>query len=231
MFLTRVELTNVRCIRSLTLPLEMSSGVTRKWTLLLGDNGVGKSTLMRSIGLVLAGSSALAELIRRSRQLGARSESSECTHQRRPRNRRRREAACQPENLSRRHDQGSLRERTKRRWSCSTAQSPSSARNYLVIAYGASRRLSSTKLSTQTAASRFRHPRANNVATLFSPDAMFNPLETWAIDLHYRRQEEGLAIIHEAMRKLLPGMTFKGIDRERRDLMFDTVDGVVPLRI
>ena len=63
MFLTRVELTNVRCIRSLTLPLEMSSGVTRKWTLLLGDNGVGKSTLMRSIGLVLAGSSALAELI------------------------------------------------------------------------------------------------------------------------------------------------------------------------
>ena len=63
MFLTRVELTNVRCIRSMTLPLEMSSGVTRKWTLLLGDNGVGKSTLMRSIGLVLAGSSALAELI------------------------------------------------------------------------------------------------------------------------------------------------------------------------
>ena len=58
---------------------------------------------------------------------------------------------------------------------------------------------------------------------------MLNPLETWAIDLHYRRQDEGLAIIHEAMRKLLPGMTFKGIDRERRDLMFDTVDGVVPL--
>ena len=58
---------------------------------------------------------------------------------------------------------------------------------------------------------------------------MLNPLETWAIDLHYRRQDEGLAIIHEAMRKLLPGMTFKGIDRERRDLMFETVDGVVPL--
>ena len=58
---------------------------------------------------------------------------------------------------------------------------------------------------------------------------MLNPLETWAIDLHYRRQDEGLEIIHEAMRKLLPGMTFKGIDRERRDLMFDTVDGVVPL--
>ena len=42
---------------------DVGSGITRKWTLLLGDNGVGKSTLMRSIGLVLAGSSALAELI------------------------------------------------------------------------------------------------------------------------------------------------------------------------
>ena len=58
---------------------------------------------------------------------------------------------------------------------------------------------------------------------------MLNPLETWAIDLHYRMQDEGLRIVDEAMRKLLPGMTFKGIDRERRDLMFDTVDGEVPL--
>ena len=32
---------------------------------------------------------------------------------------------------------------------------------------------------------------------------MLNPLETWAIDLHYRKQDEGLEIIHEAMRKLL----------------------------
>lgn len=103
------------------------------------------------------------------------------------------------------------------------------ARNYLVIAYGASRRLSSTKLSTQPVTPRFRHARANNVATLFSPDAMLNPLETWAIDLHYRLQDAGLRIVNEAMAKLLPGMTFKGIDRARRDLMFDTVDGEVPL--
>jgi hypothetical protein len=58
---------------------------------------------------------------------------------------------------------------------------------------------------------------------------MLNPLETWAIDLHYRLQDDGLKIVDEAMRKLLPGMTFKGIDRGRRDLMFETVDGEVPL--
>lgn len=227
MFLTRVELTNVRCIRSLTLPLEMSSGVTRKWTLLLGDNGVGKSTLMRAIGLVLAGSSALAELIG-DPDSWVRFGAQECTIS----------ADLETADGDKRHislkiSRGDtikeVYETNKETLEVLDRAIARVSRNYLVIAYGASRRLSSTKLSTQTAASRFRHPRANNVATLFSPDAMLNPLETWAIDLHYRKQDEGLKIIHEAMRKLLPGMTFKGIDRERRDLMFDTVDGVVPL--
>jgi predicted ATP-binding protein involved in virulence len=227
MFLTRVELTNVRCVRSLTLPLEVPSGVTRKWTLLLGDNGVGKSTLMRSIGLVLAGSSALAELIG-DPDSWVRSGEQQCT------------ISADLEtidgdkrhislNISRGDTIKDVYERNKDTLEMLDRAISRVARNYLVIAYGASRRLSSTKLSTQTVVSRYQHPRANNVATLFSPDAMLNPLETWAIDLHYRRQDEGLEIIDKAMRKLLPGMTFIGIDRERRDLMFDTVDGVVPL--
>src|SRR5918994_5946671 len=227
MFLTRVELTNVRCIRSMTLPLETSSGVTRKWTLLLGDNGVGKSTLMRSIGLVLAGSSALAELIGDPDSL-ARFGEQECTIS----------ADLETADGEKRHislkiSRGDtikeVYETNKETLELLDRAIARASRNYLVIAYGASRRLSSTRLSTQPVTSRFRHPRANNVATLFSPDAMLNPLETWAIDLHYRRQDEGLEIIHEAMRKLLPGMKFKGIDRERRDLMFETVDGDVPL--
>jgi predicted ATP-binding protein involved in virulence len=227
MFLTKVELTNVRCIRTLTLPVTSPSGVTRKWTLLLGDNGVGKSTLMRSIGLVLAGSSALAELIgdpdswvhagEEQCAIGADLETADGE---------KRHVSLK---IARGDTIKDVYDTNKDTLELLDRAIASAARNYLVIAYGASRRLSSTKLSTQTAASRFRHQRANNVATLFSPDAMLNPLETWAIDLHYRKQDEGLAIIHEAMRKLLPGMTFKGIDRDRRDLMFDTVDGEVPL--
>lgn len=227
MFLTNVELTNVRCIRSMTLPLEMASGVTRKWTLLLGDNGVGKSTLMRSIGLVLAGSSALAELIG-DPDSWVRVGEKECTIS----------ADLETADGEKRHislkiSRGDtikeVYEANKETLELLDRAIARAARNYLVIAYGASRRLSSTKLSTQPVTSRFRHPRANNVATLFSPDAMLNPLETWAIDLHYRKQDEGLVIINEALRKLLPGMTFKGIDRDKRDLIFDTVDGEVPL--
>jgi predicted ATP-binding protein involved in virulence len=227
MFLTRVELTNVRCIKSLVLPLETSPDVTRKWTLLLGENGVGKSTLMRSIGLVLAGSAALAELIG-DPDSWIRAGQNECTISADLET-----AEGEKRHVSLRISRGDtikeVYETNKETLELLDRAIARAARNYLVIAYGASRRLSSTKLSTQTVTPRFRHPRANNVATLFSPDAMLNPLETWAIDLHYRLQDEGLRIVDEAMKKLLPGMTFKGIDRERRDLVFDTVDGEVPL--
>jgi len=227
MFLTRVELTNVRCIKSLVLPLETSPGITRRWTLLLGENGVGKSTLMRSIGLVLAGSSALAELIG-DPDSWIRAGEQECTISADLTT-----AEGEKRHVSLRITRGGtikeVYENNKDTLDMLDRALARASRNYLVIAYGASRRLSSTKLSTQPVTSRFQHPRANNVATLFSPDAMLNPLETWAIDLHYRLQDEGLRIVAEAMKKLLPGMTFKGIDRERRDLMFDTVDGEVPL--
>ena len=182
---------------------------------------------MRSIGLVLAGSSALAELIGDPDSWMHAGEQ-ECTIS----------ADLETADGEKRHVSlkisrgGTIKEvyeTNKETLDMLDRAIARVSRNYLVIAYGASRRLSSTKLSTQPVDVALPHPRANNVATLFSPDAMLNPLETWAIDLHYRWQDEGLAIIHEAMRKLLPGMTFKGIDRERRDLMFDTVDGEVPL--
>ena len=227
MFLKRVELTNVRCIRSITLPLSTPAGQTRRWTLLLGENGVGKSTLMRSIGLVLAGSAALAELIG-DPDSWIRFGESECSISADLVT-----ADGDPRHVSLRIRRGDtikeVYETNRETLELLDRAIAGSVRNYLVIAYGASRRLSSTRLSSGPVTSRFRHSRANNVATLFSPDAMLNPLETWAIDLHYRLQDAGLRIVDEAMRKLLPGMTFKGIDRARRDLVFDTVDGEVPL--
>jgi predicted ATPase len=227
MFLKQVDLTNVRCITSMRIPLLAPSGVERRWTLLLGENGVGKSTLMRAIGLVLAGSEALAELIGEP-DSWIRYGEDECSVAADIET-----AEGEPRHVSlhirRRDTIKDVYERNRDTLEMLDRAIARSARNYLVIAYGASRRLSSTKLSTQPVTARFRSARANNVATLFSPDAMLNPLETWAMDLHYRLQDAGLQIVDEAMRKLLPGMTFKGIDRTRRDLLFDTVDGEVPL--
>lgn len=227
MFLRRIELTNVRCFRTIDLPLVNESGGTRRWTLLMGENGVGKSTVLRAIGLVLAGSAALAELLGEP-DSWIRAGESECSMSADMET-----ADGEARHVALRIRRGetikSVYENNRETLDLLDRATARAARNYMVIAYGASRRLSSTTLSVQPVTSRFQHPRANNVATLFSPDAMLNPLETWAMDLHYRLQDEGLRIVDEAMRKLLPGMTFKGVDRTRRDLLFDTVDGEVPL--
>src|ERR1044071_4086128 len=63
MFLKKLILQNVRSIENLELPVLDASGNTRKWTLLLGENGCGKSTVLRSISLLMAGSEALSELL------------------------------------------------------------------------------------------------------------------------------------------------------------------------
>ena len=78
MFLRRLYIKNLRGISELDLSFayegptdldaESSScrqleGDARKWTLILGENGCGKSTVLRAVALILAGSDALAELL------------------------------------------------------------------------------------------------------------------------------------------------------------------------
>ena len=56
-----------------------------------------------------------------------------------------------------------------------------------------------------------------------------NPLDTWAMDLDYRRKEEGLDAVRAALKDLLPGVLLTRIDREQRELIFATPDGELPL--
>jgi energy-coupling factor transporter ATP-binding protein EcfA2 len=63
MFLKRIVLENIRGLPRLDLSFEGAEDDVRRWTMTLGENGTGKSTLLRSIALVLAGSEALPELL------------------------------------------------------------------------------------------------------------------------------------------------------------------------
>ena len=67
MYLSRIALSNVRSMASLAIDFgagpDAPAGTNRRWTLLLGENGCGKSTVLRAIGLLLAGSEALPELL------------------------------------------------------------------------------------------------------------------------------------------------------------------------
>ena len=65
MFLKEIELTNFKCHENLSLSFETDSADTpiRKTTFLLGENGTGKSALLKAIALITAGSSSLGNLL------------------------------------------------------------------------------------------------------------------------------------------------------------------------
>ena len=63
MFLKSIQLNNVECFSDIDLSFESEDGDIRKWTLLLAENGMGKSTLLKAIVLVTGGSDAVADLL------------------------------------------------------------------------------------------------------------------------------------------------------------------------
>lgn len=63
MYIKRIELTNIRCFEHLEIDLS-SNGNVRKWAVILGNNGVGKTTLLRSIAVGLCDETSAAGLIK-----------------------------------------------------------------------------------------------------------------------------------------------------------------------
>jgi energy-coupling factor transporter ATP-binding protein EcfA2 len=218
-----LEVENVRSMTFGRLDFGAPDGSERKWTLLLGQNGVGKSTLLRAAALLRAGSESLVELLgtpdswvrNRQKQAVIRAEfvTAEGDHR--------------PVELAIRRGQtlaDVLRTNSVTLEALDRALAHS-ARNYMTVGYGVSRR---TAAAGQTAWQRFQTPRARAVATLFDAEAGLHSIEAWAMDLHYRRRASGLRTIRESLDGLLPGIQFSHIDREARVLYFDTPDGPVP---
>jgi predicted ATPase len=69
MYLQEITLRNIKCFENLTLDFSETVhhpddvGSIRRWTTLFGMNGLGKSTLLQAMGIVLAGPSAAKELM------------------------------------------------------------------------------------------------------------------------------------------------------------------------
>ncbi len=62
MYLKKIVLRNIKCFTKFELNFAQDGDV-RLWTALLGENGLGKSTLLQAIGVVLAGPAAMRELV------------------------------------------------------------------------------------------------------------------------------------------------------------------------
>lgn len=224
MFLRKLELEDVRGFHRASLSFMGSQGAVRPWTLLLGINGVGKSTLLRAIALATTGSDALTDLMGRPHEWirnGAeraiiRAELRlDGTHD------------LNVEIEIRRND--TIRSILDRNRDLQALDVHLPRYDLYTLGYGVSRRASGEALRARPRTGMVQ-PRAWAVATLFSPFEELVSIESWAMDLDYRRGQGAIALIRHALQSILmPGVELVDIDKERRELVFRTEDGDIPL--
>ena len=228
MFLRNLTIQNLRSIRNLQLSFQASAEKNRKWTLILGENGCGKSTILRAVALLCAGSDALPHLLGHDVDSWIHYGETEANIA----------ATLVTADGQERHIKLCLKR------GCSVKELFSlnhetleqldsalehAARSYLTMGYGASRRLNSDPDAPFNSRSARIPLRARSVITLFSPDAVLDPLESWVIDMDYRGENEGRKIIERIVSDLMPNVEFKEIDKSTKQLIFKTPDGLTPL--
>lgn len=227
MYLTSLEIANLRAIESLALNFRRidESADARRWTVLLGENGCGKSTILKAIGLLLAGSEALPDLLGETDQW-VRNGADRATVRGVIRTSQGKERHVELE-IRRGERRDQVLKRNTRGLKELDAALDHADRNYFIAGYGAFRRPPSTE---------FRHSRggggigrAAHLQTLFSTSSELMSLEAWAMDLDYSSEGSARNVIADALGKLLPGMSFKTIDKRSRQVVMDTSDGDVPL--
>lgn len=231
MFLARVALRNVRSIESIEIDFCSGDRVPRRWTLLLGENGCGKSSVLRAIALLLAGSEALPDLLDspndwiRNGTKSCRIEGTLVTAKGE-----RREIALE---IQRGDTLRQIYSRNAESLQALDAAIAHADRNYFVLGYGVSRRpnaMSRSRKSSFFPEDYARSARAQGLGTMFAADFPLVSIEQWAMDMEYRHGAKSLTAVRSALNHLLPGMKFLRIDRKNRQMIFQTQDGPIPLQ-
>ena len=224
MFLKKLTLNNFKCLSNIELSFEKNQTINRKWTLILGENGTGKSNILKSIALVTSGSNALGELLGNTDSWIKFNEKT-CTIKAELETKRGEERIISLQ-FNRGDNLSKIISNNKESLHLIDDAIENADRNYFVVAYGATRRLSNEVFSNFE---KSRSGRSINVRNLFDNASTLNPLTAWIIELDYRSGNEGINLVKEALKDFLPGITFHSIDKERKQVMFQTVDGLIPL--
>jgi len=225
MFLKSISLNNVKCFSDISLSFEGENGDIRKWTLLLAENGTGKSTLLKAIALVTSGSDAIADLLGEpSDWIRYEAQDCEISAVLVTKEREERQINLRIESKDTRADV-IVKNRKNLAWFDDSLNR--NKKDYFVLGFGASRRLNTVK-SRRAKTSLFSN-RAQCVATLFDPDAATTSIDSWAMDLDYLKNRVGLETVRLVLSNLLPEIKFHRIDKQSGQLLFSTPDGIVPL--
>lgn len=227
MFLKSIRIQDVRCIQDVEISFATETRENRKWTIIVGENGGGKSTILKAIAFLLAGSDAWAELFENADDW-IRNGADESTISGVLTTSRGEERPISV-TIEREDTLRTLYARNEESMSLLDRALRHTERSYFTAGYGVSRRLSE-RLLGGIADQAYRSPRALAVTTLFSPETPLISFESWAMTLHDQRSKDAIKLVHRTMNGLLPGLSFHGIDVHKRRLMFDTPDGLVPLR-
>lgn len=231
MYLLQVDIANLRAIRDLSVDFrdmrhDATSSLARRWTVFLGENGCGKSSILKAIGLLLAGSEALPDLIDspdqwiRNGAEEARIAARICTAEGVERN-----VAL---TLRRGEGRDSVIKRNSKSLKELDAALRHADRNYFIAGYGAFRRPPDGQQASRLHHRKFG--RAAHLQTLFSATTELIGLEQWAMQLDYSEGPAGRQVVANALDQLLPGMRFKDINKRSGEVIMETVDGDVPLR-
>ena len=226
MFLKSIHLNNVKCFSDIALSFENENGDIRKRTLLLAENGMGKSTLLKAIALVTGGSDAIADLLEEpSDWIRYKTQRCEISAVLVTTEGKEREIRLR---IAPKDTRADVIVKNKHSLAWFDDALNQKKRDYFVLGFGASRHLNTVK-GRRTNTSVFTNKRAQSVATLFDPDAATTPLDSWAMDLDYLENRTGLETVRKVLSNLLPEIKFHRIDKPSGHLLFDTPDGIVPL--
>lgn len=226
MFLKEIELTNFKCHKHLYLNFEgiHKPNSIRKTTFILGENGTGKSALLKAIALITSGSTALADILDnpdewvRNKESFCEIKSTLVTQDGEERKLRFR--------ITRGHHLRDIIHENSESLALIDNAIANASRNYFVVAYGASRRLGLDQNTFNT--QRRRSPRSKNIQSLFNPDAALIQLTNWAMEMDYKAGR--INTVRDALNQfLIEGVSFKHIDKKQAKLIFNTPDGDVPL--
>jgi predicted ATP-binding protein involved in virulence len=218
MFLKKLELKNFKGFDDIVISFEDDKGGIRKQTLLLGQNGTGKSNVLKAIAMVTSGSEAILDLLTqpddwvKQGQSEATITAALVTQKKEERN------------ISLIIRRGASRNEVLKINDVSLTELDKAlehtSRNYFVAGYGASRRHNPGG-EFKSSKERFRiTDRAANVYTLFNTDAQLNSLTSWAMSFDYRSGGAKLNVVKNTLNYFLEGFKFYEIDKNNKTIIF-----------